>query len=87
MTDELDLSLEHAGLLFAAAMRIVVRMDQDENDRRRPSAAIPKDMMCYAEALMLVPAVMVLTAKLYPALLDPETLRDVLQGARPELLN
>lgn len=86
MSEEWDIPLEQAAVLFATAMRIVVRLDRDENDTRKPSSAIPRDVMCYAEAMLVVPALMVLTAKLYPALLDPETLRDCLDH-RPAMLN
>lgn len=82
-----DLDREQVAIVFAAAMEIVLRIDQDENDARKMSAAIPRDILNWGEAMMLVPAAMVLAAKLYPELLDPETLRAILHNARPALIN
>ena len=78
---EIDLTLEQAAILFHTAISVVARMETDEFDARPQSAAIPRDVMCCGDALLLIPAAMLLTAKLYPQLMDVEVLQQALRNA------
>lgn len=78
---DIELTLEQAAILFATSISVIARMDSDDFDRRRPSAAVPREVMTCADAMMLVPAAMLLSAKLYPQLMDTEILSQALRAA------
>lgn len=78
---EIELTLEQAAVLFQCAVSVVSRMETEEFDVRPMSSAIPRDVMTCGDALMLIPAAMLLTAKLYPQLMDTEVLVQALRNA------
>lgn len=78
---EIELTLEQAAILFQCAVSVVGRMETDEFDARPVSSAIPRGVMTCGDALMLIPAAMLLTAKLYPQLMDTEVLCQALRNA------
>lgn len=84
---EIELTLEQAAMLFQTALSVIVRMEEEEFDQRPSSAAIPRAVMCCADALLLVPAAMLLTAKAYPQLMDVEVLQQALRNASPVTIN
>lgn len=84
---EIELTLEQAAILFHTAICVVSRMETEEFDARPVSAAIPRSVMTCGDALMLIPAAMLLTAKLYPQLMDTEILSQALRGASMPTLN
>lgn len=63
--DDFALTLEQAAVLFAGYVLAITRMEQADLDGKAGRAAIPRDVLCVADALMLIPAGLVLTAKLY----------------------
>lgn len=77
-----DLTLEQVAVVMAVTVQVLARFAEMEVEDLPPARAIPKDALCIGEALMLVPAAMVLAAKLYPELLDPATLAGLLRGTR-----
>ena len=72
--DDFELSIEQAAFLFARYVTTISRMEEAELDTLRPSAALPRSVLTCGEALMLIPAGLVLVAKLYPGLMEEETL-------------
>lgn len=78
---DIELTLEQAAMLFQSALMVIVRMEEEEFDTRPQSAAIPRGVMCCGDAMLLVPAAMLLTAKLYPQLMDMEVLQQALRNA------
>ena len=79
--NDIDITKEHVALVFAQAIQVLARMDESEIENRKGASAIPKFVMCCDEAMLLVSAAMLFAAELYPDLLDPETLQDLLRGA------
>lgn len=78
---DIELTLEQAAVLFQTAIAVLARMDEEELDARPLSSAVPRGVMCCGDALMLVPAAMLLTAKMYPQLMDTEILSQALRNA------
>lgn len=84
---EIDLTLEQAAILFHTAICVVSRMETEEFDARPMSSAIPRSVMTCGDALMLIPAAMLLTARLFPQLIDTETLSQALRNAAMPTIN
>lgn len=84
---EIELTLEQAAILFHTAISVIARMETDEFDARPMSAAIPRGVMTCGDALMLIPAAMLLTAKAYPELMDTEVLSQALRNAAMPTIN
>lgn len=82
--DEFDLTLEQAAFLFQGYIMAVTRMEVAGIEDKRPSDAIPRSILSCGDALLLIPAGLVLVAKLYPQLMDTEVLMAALRmGSRP----
>lgn len=78
---DIELTLEQAAMLFHSAISVIARMEDDEFDARPGASAIPRSVMCCSDAMLLIPAAMLLTAKLYPQLMDVEVLQQALRNA------
>lgn len=77
----LSLSIDEAGLLLAEAVQVMGTLEAYGAQERLSSEPLPRGLLTCGEAVRLIPAVIAIVAELYPTLLDPGVLEQVLRVA------